>query len=262
MLPSERVTAVAEFLYSGISKGGTLPAVPPDIAPTNSDEAYAVQQALIERLTGKLGPVIGYKVALTTKAVQEFFGMSEPAAGEMNEKTVHKSPAEIHAADFVSLALEFELAVRLLKDIPRAEVKYNRESIEEYVGELLPAFELVENRWDTEFSKWDGMAVNSLYGGAVLGSPIADWHSIDLTAVRGTASINGETVGTGIGGDVLGHPFEALAWLANHLGDRGRPLRAGMTVLTGSFIAPKPLASGDSARFAIEGIGDVLLTVT
>jgi 2-keto-4-pentenoate hydratase len=74
--------------------------------------------------------------------------------------------------------------------------------------------------------------------------------------------INGEQVGQGRGADVMGHPLELLAWLANLLAERGQALHAGMTVITGSIITPKPVKAGDTATIAIEGLGDAQVTVS
>jgi 2-keto-4-pentenoate hydratase len=73
--------------------------------------------------------------------------------------------------------------------------------------------------------------------------------------------INGEQVGQGRGFDVMGHPLEALVWLTNMLAKRGKELKAGMTVITGSIIPPKPLKAGDTATIAIDGLGEAHVTV-
>jgi 2-keto-4-pentenoate hydratase len=74
-------------------------------------------------------------------------------------------------------------------------------------------------------------------------------------------TINGELVGEGMGSDVMGHPLEPLAWLANNLAERGISLSAGMVVITGSIVPPKWLKAGDSATIAIDGLGEASLQV-
>jgi 2-oxo-3-hexenedioate decarboxylase/2-keto-4-pentenoate hydratase len=95
----------------------------------------------------------------------------------------------------------------------------------------------------------------------VLGEPVADWQSIDLVAAAGAMTINGQPAGEGKGGDVLGHPLEALACLANTLAERGKSLQKDMIVMTGSIVSTKFLNKGDEVSFAIDTLGDVRLTV-
>ena len=83
----------------------------------------------------------------------------------------------------------------------------------------------------------------------------ADWHGIDLENSRGAMTINGEPEGEGYGRDVLGHPLDALAWLANTLAGRGKELKAGMLVMTGSIVSTKFLNPGDEAVIHIRGPG-------
>ena len=110
--------------------------------------------------------------------------------------------------------------------------------------------------------KWVGIADNVSNAGAVLGTPVKEWRDVDLVAACGRLLINGELAGEGYGGDVMGHPFEALAWLANSLTKYGRTLTQGMIVLTGSLVVPKFLNPGDSTSFVVDGLGGVRLNVT
>ena len=83
----------------------------------------------------------------------------------------------------------------------------------------------------------------------------------DIAALTGVATINGETVGEGAGRDVMGHPLDAMAWIARHLQARGQTLRRGEFVITGSLITSKFPQAGDAVRFVVEGMGSVSLDV-
>jgi 2-oxo-3-hexenedioate decarboxylase/2-keto-4-pentenoate hydratase len=93
--------------------------------------------------------------------------------------------------------------------------------------------------------------------GCVLGPPVAQWRDLDLPALRGVTRLNGVEVGSGEGRAVMGHPFEALAWLANLRAGLGRPLRAGEFVLLGSVVETRWVSPGDEVAVAIEGLGEV-----
>ena len=89
-----------------------------------------------------------------------------------------------------------------------------------------------------------------------------EWQGIDLAALQGIASINGANVGTGHGRDVMGHPLDALVWIANHLAARGLGLWRGDTVITGSLVTSKFPKAGDLVRFDAGALGSVQLRVS
>ena len=93
--------------------------------------------------------------------------------------------------------------------------------------------------------------------GCVIGSPVTEWRRLDLTALTGKTLINGVEVGSGSGADVMGHPFRALAWLANSMARRGRSLHAGEFVFTGSVVETKWLNKGDRVTMQIDRLGTV-----
>ena len=129
----------------------------------------------------------------------------------------------------------------------------------------MTAFEVVDNRrtqgQDTQTQLLTTISSNILNAGVVLGEPVADWRGIHLAGCRGYMKINGDLVGEGMGSDVMGHPLEPLAWLANALAAHGHELKAGMVVITGSIVSPKWLSPGDSALIEIEGLGQAELSV-
>ena len=96
--------------------------------------------------------------------------------------------------------------------------------------------------------------------GAVVGVPVTAWRDLDLAALGGVMTINGVEVGAGTSADVMGHPFEALTWLANHAAATGPPLRAGDVVLTGSIVETRWVEPGDVVRVAIEDLGEASVT--
>ena len=127
----------------------------------------------------------------------------------------------------------------------------------------MPAFELVDDR-GADYSNLYFLGVaadNAWNAGVVLGPELGDWQSLDLENARGAMTINGEPAGDGYGRDVLGHPLDALAWLANTLAGRGKELESGMLVMTGSIVSTKFLNPGDEAAFTFEGLGDIRINV-
>src|SRR5207245_784300 len=138
---------------------------------------------------------------------------------------------------------------------------WTRASVADRVAACLPAFELVEDG-DADYKALDAftlVAQNTWNGGVVLGAPVTAWRGVDLERAVTRAWLNDEPAGQGKTGDALGHPFEAVAWLANLLNRRGRMLGRDMIVMTGSSITTKFPSPGDRVRFAIDGLGDAAL---
>jgi 2-oxo-3-hexenedioate decarboxylase/2-keto-4-pentenoate hydratase len=106
------------------------------------------------------------------------------------------------------------------------------------------------------------IADNFFNAGCVLGAPVKKWRALDLANLAGTAFVDGRPVGKGTGAMVLGHPLDALAWLANAFAHRGRPLRAGCFVLLGSLVATQWLRPGEQFRVEIESLGTLELALS
>jgi 2-keto-4-pentenoate hydratase len=229
------------------------------------DDAYRIQDAL-HRLMAEAGrgEITGWKIALTSKAMQQMTGVDQPAAGAIFSTVVHPSPARVDLAAYHHLGVEFEVAVRLGDDLPSSGGPWTRASVADRVAACLPAFELVEDG-GADYKTLDAftlVAQNTWNGGVVLGAPVTAWRGVDLERAVTRAWLNDEAAGQGKTGDALGHPFEAVAWLANLLNRRGRMLGRGMIVMTGSSITTKFPSPGDRVRFAIDGLGEATLEVT
>ena len=252
MTSEERVWQAARFLHEAHRERAPYLPLPDGMSPQDISEAYDIQEAFHELLKPERGAIVGYKVALTTTASGAIF-----ASG------VNHSPAAIKASDYVHLGAECEIAMLLDQGLPASGAPYDRESVAQAVAVLMPAFELVDDR-GADYSDLFFLGVaadNSWNAGIVLGDPVADWQGIDLVAASGAMTINGQPAGEGKGGDVLGHPLEALAWLANTLAERGKSLQKDMIVMTGSIVSTKFLNQGDEVEFEIDTLGGVRLTV-
>ena len=125
---------------------------------------------------------------------------------------------------------------------------------------MLPCFEIVDSRiTDWKIKIQDTVADNASCGMLMVGSAIADPRDLDLALVGMTLTRNGEIVGNGAGAAALGHPANAVAWLANTMGALGLPLKAGEIILSGARSALVPLAPGDVLSLTMGGIGSAQL---
>jgi len=263
--PADRTQAAARRLLEAHERRERYRPLPKELAPRTEEEAYAIQDGFVALRATKLGGIAGYKIALATAEMQRFVGVNAPQAGAMLEFTLHRTPARVRAADYVHLIVEFEIAVEIAEDLPVADAPFFRSRVARAVGGVMPAIELADDRGAVyaELAKHplDLIADNGWNEGAVLGYPVQEWQNVDLAAVRGVATINGKAVGEGKGAQAMGHPFDAVAWVADHLARHGRGLLRGDVVITGSLITSKEAKAGELVKFALEGLGEAELRV-
>ena len=265
MSESGRVRQAGEYLAAEYVAERPLDIMRQDFAPRSQAEAYAIQQVFQTCMTAVRGPAVGYKIAYTNAIMRERSGVNAPCSGRILSTGVLDSPATVRRADFLRLGVECEVAVRMASELPASGAPYSREDITDAIEWLAVSFEVIDGRPGADAEGQDpalkAIVTNISNAGAVLGESIANWLDIDLAASRGSLVVNGELIGEGVGSDVLGHPVEPVAWLANNLSDMGQSLEAGAIVLTGSFVPPYMLDAGDSAIVAIDGLGEARLNV-
>ena len=251
--------AVAALLDSRRDKRVLAPLGP--LAPSDEAAGYALQRQLAEA-TGVTSP-FGFKIGATTAQMQAYLGLAGPAAGFVPVGGVHASGARLRYADYVGLGVECEVGVRLGRDIPFGHC--GRDQAADAVAEVFPAIEIVEKRYAdlAELGTPTLIADQVFHAGGVPGTPCPEWRTLDLGAVRGELWVDGSLRGAGHGRDLLGHPFEALAWLAGSGAAREFcGLRAGQIVWLGSVTPPIWLDGPCHVKVAFTGLGEVELTFT
>jgi 2-oxo-3-hexenedioate decarboxylase/2-keto-4-pentenoate hydratase len=167
----------------------------------------------------------------------------------------------LNAPSYGRMGVEFEIAVRLKRDLAPKGVPSLAE-VAAAVDAVCPAVEIIDDR-RADYRALDALSLiadNSWNAGVVLGEFVHAWP--DLAAVEGVVSVDGTPLDRGSGGDVLGHPFQPVAWLASHLAAQGGGLRAGDVVMTGSIVTTKFPDRPASYRFDVQGLGSVVLTVS
>ena len=226
-------------------------------APATISDAYDIQEKYVGLLRGEHGGTVGYKVGLTSAAMQAFCGIDHPIAGVVLASRVHRSGATVRRADFGRLGLELEIAVRIKSDVPVTSTPCTAELIAPHIDGVCAAIEIVDDR-SADYANLDVrslVADNSWNGGIVLSEFANVWH--DLEGVLGRATKDRVAIGEGHGRDILGHPFNSVAWLATQLASRGEGLKAGQVVMTGSVMKTVFPIEDANYRFDLEQIGSV-----
>lgn len=225
--------------------------------PGDEAAAYAIQAQLHEDLAPKLGKVAGHKIGCTTAVMQRFLNISNPCAGGIFAATLHRSRASVAYSDFVRPGVECEIVVFLRSDLRPTGQPYTQDSVANAVGAIAAGIEIVDDRY-ADYKTLDTptlIADDFFDAGCVIGAPIPDWRAIDIPALIGRTLINGVEAGRGVAREVMGHPFAALAWLANSLIARGQYLKRDEFVFTGSVVETRWINAGDLVEVEIDDLG-------
>jgi len=231
----DRVTAAADYLFDLRQTRRTVAALPADIAPRSIAEGYQVQEQLVRKLRDHFGSQpVGYKIACTSELAQKALGVDGPFFGVLLSHSTHPNPAKLRGPDFTVRCAEAEFGFEMAADVP-AGPAYTAESIEEYVGAVLPSIEIVDHRYH-DWQKVGApslLADNAIHGAWVPGEPCPGWRDFDFVTHPTNLVVNGERKFPGTGAAVLGNPLNVVAWLATELPRHGRRLCRGDRVTTG-----------------------------
>ena len=251
--------AAAQFIADAHEKRADFRNLPDNLSPPTISDAYAGQAALAELWSAKYGAVAGRKIATTTKVMQDLMGIDHPCGGVIFEKRVHTSPMSLKASDYIHVVVECELAVRLSRDLDGAAGSNTAASVRPAVGEVMAAFELIEDR-NAVYKEADArtLIVDAAWNaGIIIGEARPAPAEMELNGVQGRLTVNGSVRDEGKTDDPMG----ALAWVANLAAEHGDPLRQGMVVITGSVVATLPIKPGEEFHFTLDGIGETRMTL-
>ena len=231
---------------------GTVEPLDPavDVTALSEAESYDVQQLVV----AALGPVAGYKVGCTSRAVQTAFGLSTPVSGRVLAHQVHESGAVLDAAELVDLAVEPELVLRIGRDLSGAglsdaELRAGIESVG--AGVELHHYRFHHGSPTSQ----ELVAGNALQAGAVLSPESVPLGDLDLDREGIGLFVDGELVESGIGAEILGGPLRSLRWLVTHLTSRGEVLPAGSFVIPGSATSLIRVGAGQAVEARFTRVG-------
>lgn len=209
----------------------------PAIGPRTEAEAAAAQRAFARRVGAD--PPAGFKIGATARRMQDYLGLSGPAAGFMAADGLHPSGVALRHAGFTQPGVECEVAVRLARDLPPRGC--TAEQAASAVGAFMAGIEVVENRYgDLGALGTPALIADQVFHAAVvLGEGVSDWRGLDMERLAGRITVEGQTRGEGLACDLLGHPMNSLAWLAgSDVAAAFGGLRAGQVIMLGSVTPP------------------------
>ena len=251
-----RMKALAEMLLAAEQSQKPIPPLTESDPGISVEEAYGIQLLVMEMKKSRGQVVVGKKIGLTSLAMQNMLGVKEPDYGHILDGMVVMEAEKIRTTDLIKPRIEGELAFVLKEDLQGPGVTLT-EVIRCSEG-VIPSLEIIDSRIvDWKIKLPDTVADNASSARIVLGGTITSLHSLDLRTVGMVLEKNGEVVATAAGAAVLGHPAQAVAWLANKLAAYGIALRKGEVILSGSLTAAMPIGAGDFVRADFGPLGDV-----
>jgi 2-oxopent-4-enoate/cis-2-oxohex-4-enoate hydratase len=243
-----------EELYRALRERRTVAPLMARDPELTIDDAYAISLDALARRTADGERVVGKKIGVTSKAVQDMLGVHQPDFGFLTDRMWVEGDIDIDALGLIQPRAEAEIAF-ILKS-PLAGPGVTAADVIAATGAIAPCFEIVDSRIaDWKIGIVDTVADNASCGVFVVGDARADAAAHDLPALHVTVTKNGEPLSEGYGSAVQGSPAQAVAWLANTLGAYGVTLDAGDIILSGSLVPLAPAVRGDVFEMVLHGIG-------
>ncbi len=257
ILTAQQRTAMAEALFA--AEANNVPIEPFTITHPEADieDSYRIAQLVTELKIASGRTIKGHKVGLTSKAMQQMTGATEPDFGTLTDDWIVPEGSTIDMTRLNRPLVEIEIAFVLGRDLTGPCV--NAADVIRATDFVLPAIEIVDSRYSGRGPKplIDSVADAAWCGLVVLGGRPARLTDLDIRREGAALHKNGIIEETGVGSAVMGNPINAVVWLANKLASFGVSMTAGSVVLSGSFVKAIPFAAGDTITALFNTLGDV-----
>ena len=221
-------------------------------------DAYRIQRANVERRLARGERIIGHKIGLTAKAMQELFGVREPDYGHLLNTMMHDAKAPFDLGSLIDPQIEVEPAFVLAKGLKGPGV--TPADVLAATSHISVCFEIIDSRIiDWRIKLPDTVADNGSSARVVLGSARVNPSELELDNLHTELELDGVVVETGNTNAILGHPANGMAWLANQIGEFGIALQPGHVVLPGTCTRSVRIAGHHRVAGRIAGLGEVTL---
>ena len=263
MTPND-VTTAAQMLFEADKTGVQCGLISSAFPAAVLEDAYRIQDALIDMHYAEGRSRIGWKIGLTSRAMQQALGITTPDSGVLLDNMLFQSGDTVAKGRFIQPRIESEIAFVMAADI--AGAGHSREDVIAATAHVSPCLEILDTRIlradpDTEKARiiTDTVSDNAANAGIVMGDKTHALNAHDLRWVGAIVARDGVVEETGLGAGVLNDPVTGIIWLLDRLAQFGKGLQAGEVVLSGSFIRPveAPAGSTFAADFGAFGRVDL-----
>ncbi|MEW8531573.1 MAG: 2-oxopent-4-enoate hydratase [Candidatus Thiodiazotropha sp.] len=262
MLNEQRIHELGDELYHALNRRRMVDPLTEREPDITIEEAYHISLRMVNRRVENGESIIGKKIGVTSKAVQDMLNVHQPDFGYLTDRMVYGNGEEMPISEqLIQPRAEGEIAFMLKRDLAGPGV--SNADVLRATEAVIPCFEIVDSRIrDWKIRIQDTVADNASCGLFVLGDRAVDPRKVDLATAGMVVEKNGELLATGAGAAALGSPVNCVAWLANTLGSFGISLRVGEVILSGSLVPLEPVAAGDFMRVEIGGVGSASVRFT
>ncbi|SDU38197.1 fumarylacetoacetate hydrolase family protein [Geopseudomonas guangdongensis] len=254
------IDTLGDELFAALRDRRTLAPLTERHPDITLDDAYRISLRFLAQRERQGEKVIGKKIGVTSKAVQDMLNVHQPDFGFLTDRMQVADGSDVSLIEhrLIQPRAEGEIAFILAEDLVGPGI--SAEDVLAASAWVVPCFEIVDSRiheWKIRIQ--DTVADNASCGVFALGSQRIDPRMLDLAAVRLEMTKNGQPAGSGLGSAVQGHPCAAVAWLANTLGELGIPFRKGEVILSGALAPLVPVSAGDRIHLSLSGLGEASL---
>jgi 2-oxopent-4-enoate/cis-2-oxohex-4-enoate hydratase len=254
-MKKEQIIQCGDELFDAMRKRQTIRPFTERFDDFTIDDAYHVSLRMVERRVQAGERIIGKKIGVTSKAVQNMLNVYQPDFGYLTDSMAYSEGEEMPISKLLMQPkAEGEIAFILKKDLMGPGV--TNADVLAATDCVIPCFEVVDSRIENwEIKIQDTVADNASCGLFMLGDKAISPRKIDLTTCGMVVEKNGSIISTGAGAAALGSPVNCVTWLANTLGQFGIPLKAGEVILSGSLVPLESVKAGDHMSVSIGGMG-------
>jgi 2-keto-4-pentenoate hydratase len=255
----EALVRAASRLAEAEETGHPIPPLVDDLPGLSIDDAYEIQMRNVQRRVAEGGTIRGHKVGLTAKAMQDMLGVNEPDFGHLFADMFIESGSEVAPDRYIAPRVEPEVAFLLGADLPTEGCTPS--DVLEATESIAASLEIIDSRVrDWKITLADTVADNASSAGVVLGKYVKLESAIDLARLSVEVVVDGRKVETGESSAVMGHPANAVAWLANTLGKRGVALERGHVIMPGSCTKAIDVQKGETVTATFDALPAVTVS--
>jgi 2-oxopent-4-enoate hydratase len=254
-LTADQIDQISEQLIEAEKMRKPIDLISEQFKELSYKDVYSIQLHTISKKVEDGAIIAGKKIGLTSKAMQAQFNISEPDYGIIVDRTILREGKSIPTNKLIQPQIEIEIAFLLKEDLKGPGVTLPK--VLKATEGVIPAFEVLDSRFKGKFNIKDSIADNASNAGVIFGGRITPIAGIDLRLTGMVLEKNGEIIATATGAEVMGNPVNAVAWLANKLGEYDIPLKSGEFIISGSLTSAAKVEAGSSFRATFDRLGSV-----
>lgn len=262
MLTEQQQQECAARLHKAETERKQIKALTLEYPELDMSDAYAIQKAWVDQKIASGRKVIGYKVGLTSRAMQMAVNIDEPDYGVLLDDMLFEDGATLKASDFLDPRIEVELAFVLKKPLFGENVSITE--VYNATDYVIPSLELIAARCmrtdpETGYTRkvYDTISDNAANAGIIMGGRPIKPTEMDLRWAGAALYLNGQIEETGLASGVLGHPAKGISWVCKRFAPHGVGLEPGQVILAGSFVRPVPVKAGDTIHADFGPLGGI-----